>query len=194
MNIRSVYDFDGTPVVDIEAMADPLQTRCRGIVRPALPAYRESRVDSGRRHCRPRGHGDFGVTTAFGMKEIVSYTPVEPDGSVMVKVPANVALQISVPMRTAGALRPATTTGSRYVRAKSSSATAVTSVTAACLTVVATPSTPLTPAPRQAGSNSRTRIRSGSSAPPARRWQKCALALPARTRASATIRLLSNRR
>ena len=38
----------------------------------------------------------FGVTTQFGMKEIVGYAMVEPDGSVMVKVPANTALMVSV--------------------------------------------------------------------------------------------------
>ncbi|HUL99070.1 MAG TPA: hypothetical protein VLU24_06575, partial [Mycobacterium sp.] len=38
----------------------------------------------------------FGVTSAFGMREILGYAPVEPDGSVRIKVPANVALAISV--------------------------------------------------------------------------------------------------
>ena len=38
----------------------------------------------------------FGVTTAFGMKEIVGYAMIEPDGSVITKVPANAALMISV--------------------------------------------------------------------------------------------------
>jgi hypothetical protein len=38
----------------------------------------------------------FGVTSAFGMREILAYAPVEPDGSVRIKVPANVPLAISV--------------------------------------------------------------------------------------------------
>ena len=38
----------------------------------------------------------FGVSQANGMREIVGYTMIEPDGSVMVKVPANTALQVSV--------------------------------------------------------------------------------------------------
>ena len=38
----------------------------------------------------------FGVTTQFGMKEIVGYAMIEPDGSVVTKVPANAALMISV--------------------------------------------------------------------------------------------------
>ena len=38
----------------------------------------------------------FGVTRAFGMREILGYAPVEPDGSVRIKVPADVAFAISV--------------------------------------------------------------------------------------------------
>ena len=38
----------------------------------------------------------FGVTTRFGMKEIVGYVPIEPDGSVIAKVPANAALMIAI--------------------------------------------------------------------------------------------------
>ena len=38
----------------------------------------------------------FGVTTLFGMKEIVGYAMIEPDGSVMAKVPANAALMVSI--------------------------------------------------------------------------------------------------
>ncbi|MDZ7767735.1 MAG: hypothetical protein U5K38_00960 [Woeseiaceae bacterium] len=38
----------------------------------------------------------FGRSAQQGMKEIVGYAPIEPDGSVMVKVPANVAFGISV--------------------------------------------------------------------------------------------------
>ncbi len=38
----------------------------------------------------------FGVTSAFGMREILGYAPVEPDGSVRVKVPADVAFALTV--------------------------------------------------------------------------------------------------
>jgi hypothetical protein len=38
----------------------------------------------------------FGRDRAQGMKEIVGYSMIEPDGSVMMKVPANVALAVSV--------------------------------------------------------------------------------------------------
>jgi len=38
----------------------------------------------------------FGQSTQQGMREIIGYAPIEPDGSVMVEVPANVPLAISV--------------------------------------------------------------------------------------------------
>ncbi|NOY66728.1 MAG: hypothetical protein GXP13_04880 [Gammaproteobacteria bacterium] len=38
----------------------------------------------------------FGRSTQQGMREIIGYAPIEPDGSVMVEVPANVPLAISV--------------------------------------------------------------------------------------------------
>jgi len=38
----------------------------------------------------------FGVSAQQGMREIIGYAPIEPDGSVMVEVPANVPLAISV--------------------------------------------------------------------------------------------------
>ncbi len=38
----------------------------------------------------------FGISRRQGMREIVAYTMVEPDGSALVKVPANTALMVSV--------------------------------------------------------------------------------------------------
>ncbi len=38
----------------------------------------------------------FGPNRALGMRDILGYAPIEPDGSVKVKVPANVAFNISV--------------------------------------------------------------------------------------------------
>ncbi|MCM2311177.1 MAG: hypothetical protein NDI84_07195, partial [Steroidobacteraceae bacterium] len=38
----------------------------------------------------------FGVTARFGMRELLGYAPVEPDGSVRVKVPADVPFAITV--------------------------------------------------------------------------------------------------
>jgi hypothetical protein len=94
INIRSVYDFDGGAIVDIPAMADPLQTPAAN--RPASFLRIEKAVSIPDDDLIDLDDTAFGVTTAFGMREIISYTPIEPDGSVMVKVPANVALQFAV--------------------------------------------------------------------------------------------------
>jgi hypothetical protein len=94
LNIRSVYDFDGGAVVDIAAMADPMQTTAQE--RPARFLRIEKAVSIPDDDLVDLDNTDFGVTTRFGMKEVVGYVMVEPDGSVMTKVPANVALQLSV--------------------------------------------------------------------------------------------------
>jgi len=94
LNIRNVYDFDGGAVVDIPTMADPLQTAAAA--RPARFLRIEKAVSIPDDDLVDLDNTAFGVTTQFGMKEVISYSMIEPDGSVMVKVPANVALQISV--------------------------------------------------------------------------------------------------
>jgi Hydrazine synthase alpha subunit middle domain/WD40-like Beta Propeller Repeat len=94
INIRSVYDFDGAAIVDIAAMADPVQTPAAN--RPARFLRVEKAVSIPDDDLVDLDDTAFGVTTQQGMKEIVSYTMIEPDGSVMAKVPANVALAVSV--------------------------------------------------------------------------------------------------
>jgi hypothetical protein len=96
LDIRSVYDIDGvdTAEPDIAMLADPAQTGADD--RPA----RFLRI------VKAVGIPDDTVIdlpgTAFGrsrqqlMREIIGYVPVQPDGSVRVKVPANVPLAISV--------------------------------------------------------------------------------------------------
>ena len=94
LKIRSVYDFDGGAIVDIPTMADPAQTLAAD--RPARFLRIEKAVSLPDEDLLDLDNTAFGVSTAQGMKEIVGYTMIEPDGSVMVKVPANVALMISV--------------------------------------------------------------------------------------------------
>jgi hypothetical protein len=94
LSIRSVYDFDGATSFDIVAMADPVQTAAAN--RPARFLRIEKAVSIPDDYLVDLDNTDFGITAAFGMKEIVSYAMIEPDGSVMTRVPANVALQISV--------------------------------------------------------------------------------------------------
>ena len=94
INIRSVYDFDGQPTVDISAMADPAQTLAAD--RPARFLRIEKAVSIPDDDIVDLDNTDFGISTVQGMKEIVSYAMIEPDGSVMTRVPANVALAISI--------------------------------------------------------------------------------------------------
>lgn len=100
LNIRSVYDFDGAynalgaAAPDIATLADPQQTlgserpgRFLRIVKPvSIPD--DNLVDL--------NGADFGVSTQQSMREIIGYAPIEPDGSVRVKVPANMPFAISV--------------------------------------------------------------------------------------------------
>ncbi len=96
LNIRNVYDFDGAfPLgIDPYVLADPDQTAAAD--RPARFLRIEKAVSIPDEDLRDIDDTAFGVTTFFGMKEIVGYTPIEPDGSVMVRVPANAALMISI--------------------------------------------------------------------------------------------------
>jgi len=94
LNIRSVFDFDGGAVVNIAATADPLQTPAAN--RPARFLRVEKAVSIPDDDLVDLDNTDFGVSTQQGMKEIVGYAMIEPDGSVMTRVPANVALAISV--------------------------------------------------------------------------------------------------
>lgn len=96
LNIKSVYDFDGVDAstAGIPVLRDP--SRTAATQRPA----RFLRIE------KPVGLPDdevledlpnyaFGVS-GVGMRELLGYVPIEPDGSVRVKVPANVALDISI--------------------------------------------------------------------------------------------------
>jgi hypothetical protein len=94
LNIRSVYDFDGAAVADIDALADPAQTLAAD--RPARFLRIVKAVSQPDDDLLDIDNTAFGVSQANGMREIIGYTMIEPDGSVMVKVPANTALQISV--------------------------------------------------------------------------------------------------
>ncbi|HET6628614.1 MAG TPA: hypothetical protein VFG91_02445 [Woeseiaceae bacterium] len=92
--IRSVYDFDGGAVADIAALADPAQTTAGE--RPARFLRVVKAVSIPDADVVDLDNTAFGPSAAQGMREIVGYAPIEPDGSVMVKVPANVALAVAV--------------------------------------------------------------------------------------------------
>lgn len=94
LNIRSVYDMDGAASVNIAAIADPLLTAAAE--RPARFLRIEKAVSIPDDDIVDLDNTAFGPNIAQGMREIIGYAPIEPDGSVRVKVPANVALAVSV--------------------------------------------------------------------------------------------------
>ncbi|MFO1408429.1 MAG: hypothetical protein U1F08_12995 [Steroidobacteraceae bacterium] len=96
LDIRSVYDVDGVDTAPggIAVLADPARTLAAQ--RPARFLRLEKPVSLPDRDVLDFRNSAFGVTSAFGMREILGYAPVEPDGSVRVKVPANVAFAISI--------------------------------------------------------------------------------------------------
>ncbi len=96
LHIRSVYDFDGidTATPNITTLSDPAQTTADQ--RPArflkliksVPMPDDNLVDL--------PGSAFGRSNQQLMREIIGYTPIAPDGSVKIKVPANVPFAISV--------------------------------------------------------------------------------------------------
>jgi hypothetical protein len=101
LDIRSVYDFDGTAranangaAINIANVADP------GTTSADQRTARFLRIE------KPVSQGDDDLgfpdidNAAFGtvgfMREILGYAPIEPDGSVQIRVPANVAFVMSV--------------------------------------------------------------------------------------------------
>jgi len=95
LKIRSVYDFTGGAFVDIDTVANPALTTSADM-RPARFLRIVKAVSQPDDEVRDIDRTAFGPSRALGMKEIVAYSMVEPDGSVMMKVPANTALAISV--------------------------------------------------------------------------------------------------
>ncbi len=99
LDIRSVYDFDGTD----RAMPDA--PNIASLANPALRTASQRRARFLRiEKAVSIGDDDLGFpdidNAAFGtvnfMREILGYVPIEPDGSVQVRVPANVAFVISI--------------------------------------------------------------------------------------------------
>ncbi|MDP9014864.1 MAG: hypothetical protein M3O41_19820 [Pseudomonadota bacterium] len=101
--IRSVYDFDGVDTVptatgnaalpNIAALADPKQATADQ--RPARFIRIEKAVEIPDKTVRKINNSAFGPA-GMGMREILAYAPVEPDGSVKVEVPANVPFTIDI--------------------------------------------------------------------------------------------------
>ena len=100
--IRSVYDFDGIDTVsaqtngavaDIAALADPKQATADQ--RPARFIRIEKAVEIPDRTVRNINASAFGPAN-MGMREILAYAPIEPDGSVKIQLPANVPFTLDI--------------------------------------------------------------------------------------------------
>ena len=100
LNIRSVYDFDGAynalggSSPDIGALADPQTTTAED--RPARFLRIVKAVSIPDDDLVDLDGSDFGVSSQQLMREIIGYAPIEPDGSVRIKIPANIPFAISV--------------------------------------------------------------------------------------------------
>jgi len=94
IDIRSVYDIDGvdTAVPNIAAVADPVQTPPNQ--RPARFIRLEKAVSIPDKTVVKLSAAAFGA--ANDMIEILGYAPIEPDGSVRIEVPGDVAFRMSV--------------------------------------------------------------------------------------------------
>jgi Hydrazine synthase alpha subunit middle domain len=95
LNISSVYDFDGvdTAKPSIAAQADPANAGF--YTRPARFVRIEKAVEIPPKTVRKINQSAFGPA-GMGMREILGYAPVQPDGSVQIQVPANVPFIVDV--------------------------------------------------------------------------------------------------
>ncbi len=94
LHIRSVYDIDGVdraPGGSINAARNPATPRIPRFLRLEKVV---GQPDEDTREIANTAFGRGG--RRFGMRDILGYAPIEPDGSVLVKVPANVPFTISV--------------------------------------------------------------------------------------------------
>jgi Tol biopolymer transport system component len=95
LDISSVYDFDGvdTAVPDIAGVSDP--TQAAFYTRPARFIRIEKAVEIPSEKVRKISDSAFGPA-GMGMREILGYAPIQPDGSVQIQVPADVPFTIDV--------------------------------------------------------------------------------------------------
>jgi hypothetical protein len=96
LNIRSVYDFNGvdTAVPDIATLADPGFATANE--RPARFIRVYKAVGIPEDEVLDLDNAAFGRAPQFGMREIIGYAPIEPDGSVVIKIPADTPLSFDV--------------------------------------------------------------------------------------------------
>lgn len=107
INIRSVYDMDGSfnpmgsSATSLSQLADPAlstadQDNTSLIQRPAMFLRIVKGTYMPDKDAYNFRSSAFGVSRAQLMRQIIGYAPIYPDGSVRVKVPANVPLSFSI--------------------------------------------------------------------------------------------------
>lgn len=103
VDIKSVYDFDGqfsnlgtsaSGINSVANFADP--SKATADQRPARFLRIVKAVSIPDRNTKTLRGTAFGRSASQLMREIIGYVPIEPDGSVKFKVPANVAFTIEV--------------------------------------------------------------------------------------------------
>lgn len=96
VHIRSVYDFAGVDTSNqgIATLADPTQTPVDN--RPVRFLRIVKSVSIPDDEVRDFNNSAFGRSRGQLMREIIGYVPVEPDGSVLFQVPANLPLAFSL--------------------------------------------------------------------------------------------------
>jgi Hydrazine synthase alpha subunit middle domain len=95
LSISSVYDYDGvdTAKPNITTQANP--TQASFYTRPARFVRIEKAVEIPPETVRKIDQTAFGPA-GMGMREILGYAPIQPDGSVQIQVPADVPFVIDV--------------------------------------------------------------------------------------------------
>jgi hypothetical protein len=103
LHIRSVYDLDGSfnnfgsGIADLATLANsatPATNRPARFLRLVKPVALPDPDDDPA--LPDLANSAFGPQRALGMQQILGYAPIEPDGSVLVKVPANTPFTIEV--------------------------------------------------------------------------------------------------
>ena len=95
IHIRSVYDIDGEDSSrGIAILSDPTLTPADNLPARFLRVIRGVPLPPD--DVREVANTDFGRSRNQLMREIMGYTPIQPDGSVKLKVPANVPFALSI--------------------------------------------------------------------------------------------------
>ncbi|MDM7862019.1 hypothetical protein QTP81_15555 [Alteromonas sp. ASW11-36] len=96
VHIRSIYDFAGSDASaqGIDAMANPTLVPINGRAERFLRVIKSVSIPN--EDTLEFDNSAFGRSRANLMREVLGYTPIQPDGSVMVTVPANVPFAITI--------------------------------------------------------------------------------------------------